>query len=323
MSTPQSSVAQMVNRMLQQSYSRIERGTFTPSEELEAIQRQLSVAQQLEDLILQGHSYALLGMCQWYTGQLESAIEHFHTAEQHYRKAQSYANLISTLAYCGEVYRMMGDTQSAFDILKECDFILNHQNVSNYDGAISLMYATRGWASLDAQNYKAAARDFDMVFKVHEHQSQDHTFAATRAWRGIAEVYLYQKQWVAAQSISRLAFEAAQRSQNPIQRYAAHMLRGRLAWYHPAQKQEAPTYFEAAEKILQEIQVPALQVLLRLQEARHFIRLADIEQAQQFLSQAEAALNGHASEHPDIVKIWEALVKQITPKEETQEDEAP
>lgn len=301
MEEPQSSVAQMVGRMLRQSHSRIEHATFDPNTEPATIQRYLATAAEINDSTLQGHGYLVLAHCQWYSGSPQAAINSFHTAEGFYREGKSYSNVLVALAQCADVFRVMGDAQSAFELLKEGEQLVNEFAIANHMGAISMLYSTRGAVWLDEADYEAAADDFDQVFKVHERQSQDHAFAATQAWRGIAEIHLHRRQFSTAWSISRLAREAADRSNSDVQRYAAYSLGARLALHDPDQPYPVGEFFGAAAQALNAIGVSAVKAILLIQEARHFIRLRDSETTDGLLEQASTILNGTLS--PDLQQL--------------------
>ncbi len=309
MDDPQSSVAQMVGRMLKQSHSRIELGTFDADTEPAAIQRHIATATEINDFALQGHGYLVQSLYNWYSGQPQAAINSLHTAEQCYREAKSYSNVIVALANCADIYRVMGDSHAAFALLAEGEHINQTHAVSNHTGAMSLLFATRGQVWLDEQAYDAAADDFDQVFKVHERQSQDHAFATTHAWRGVAEIYLYRAQYAMAWSISRLAREAADRSANEAQRFAAYSLGARLALHDPDQPYLADEFFEAAQQALNAIKPLPLQAILLIQEARHFSRLGGVATAYGLLEQAEALLT--TSTTPDLLQLVGWMREQL------------
>lgn len=295
MEEPQSSVAQMIGRMLRQSHTRIEQASFDPTTEPATIQRYIASASELNDAVLQGHGHLVLGQCQWYSGQPQAAVNSFQLAGGLYRQGKSYSNVLVALAQCADIYRIMGDQSSAFELLKEGEAIVNEHAVSNHMGSISLLYSTRGALWLDAANYDAAANDFDQVFKVHERQSQDHAFAANQAWRGIAEIHLHRNQFGTAWSISRLARESAERSNSHAQRYAAYSLGARLAMHDPDQPYSVQEFFDAATQTLYAIGLVALQAIVLIQEARHFTRLGDGETASGLLEQASTIIDDSIS----------------------------
>lgn len=309
MDDPQSSVAQMIGRMLRQSHVRIEQGKFEPDEEAGSILRHIASSAELQDKTLQGHGYLMLAECMWHSGQPKMALEHFQTAEQFYRDGKNYSNVIVALAQCADVYRVMGDLQSAFDLVKEGEHIVNAFAIANHTGAISLLYAIRGLVRLDEGDNAAASKDFDLVFRVHERQSQDHTFAANLAWRGIAEINLRTGQMVTAWSIFRLAREAADRSGNPVQRYAAYALGARLAQHDGDLATSADDYASIAENTLAEVEVAALRAILLIQQVRHYAQLGDSATACRMLEQSAAFLQ--MTDAPDLMQLVTWMLEQF------------
>lgn len=307
---PQSTaVANMVWSVLKQIRIRVERGDFKPDAEPDEILRHINTAAEINDITLQGHGYLILGIAQWYAGMPQDAINNLHTAEQFYREAKSFSNVMVALVQCADVYRVMGDAESALNLLREAERIVQDETVSNHTGAVSLLYVTRGAVRLDAKDPAAASTDFDQVFKVHERQSQDHATAANSAWRGLAELHLQQQQHSTAWAVSRLAREAADNSNNPAQRFAVSMLGARIALHDPSQPYAPQDFFNEAQAHLNEISLPTMRAILLIQEVRHFLRLGDSTIAADLLQQAQENLQN--SDSPDLQQLVDWMHGQL------------
>jgi len=281
------SVLALLNRIRSEIYEKTLQGTIQYERDYKILLKHLDIARDLNQPIIVGRTFNMLGIVEQYMGHSESAVVYYNQAYETFAQINNIPLMSLIKNNLGELYRLARDYPQALRFYEEAKNLL----VGTEEDTIrsrALIDSNLGLTFLAMQNIPAAKRQLLSFLELVKDETWLHMDALLEARCGLAEVFLAEQNYAEAWANANLALHLASGRGHTVVLADIHFTRA-----HIAQADTSSTllpqmiYNEAREALnMQTSQVSTARALY--QEALYQQQRGNQERARQFAQEAHA-----------------------------------
>lgn len=260
-------VVNMIRLIQQQVLERLHQGKLRLPNDLNALQRHLKLAKELNHQNLIAELYDVLGSVYQDSGEFELAELAWLTAYLTFQQLDDQAGMATAQGNLGELYyhlNQLEPAQHAYEQARTC------AEKIQYNQGIMMIESNLGLLWLEQGDYPQALICFALVLALTEKETWQHVHSLCNAHRGMAEIYLQEGNFAAAWREANEAHYLAEGRQLWGNLAKALFTKAHIAEHDPQSPQNALVFRKQAIHALESY--PMLLARTCWHEARYYHR---------------------------------------------------